>query len=56
MPEVSICFLQPYEVLSAVERRDIMYLMEIRDRAFPVRLVFPHLNTIDIDLTFRGFQ
>ncbi|KAF7331985.1 hypothetical protein MKEN_00078800 [Mycena kentingensis (nom. inval.)] len=25
---------QPYEVLRAVERKDIMYLMEIRDRAF----------------------
>ncbi|KAJ7068185.1 hypothetical protein C8F01DRAFT_1117211 [Mycena amicta] len=25
---------QPYEVLRAVERKDIMYLMELRDRAF----------------------
>ncbi|KAJ6538597.1 hypothetical protein B0H10DRAFT_2140615 [Mycena sp. CBHHK59/15] len=27
---------QPFEVLRAVERKDIMYLMEIRDRAFPL--------------------
>ncbi|TFY72739.1 hypothetical protein EVG20_g247 [Dentipellis fragilis] len=25
---------EPYEVLRAVERRDVMYLMEVRDRAF----------------------
>lgn len=31
---------QPFEVLRAVERKDIMFLMEIRDRAFPV---CPHL-------------
>jgi len=28
--------LQPFEVLRAVERKDIAYLMEIRDRAFHV--------------------
>ncbi|KAJ7283739.1 hypothetical protein C8J57DRAFT_1432781 [Mycena rebaudengoi] len=27
---------EPYEVLRAVERKDIMYLMEVRDRAFPL--------------------
>lgn len=31
------CFLKPYEVFSAIERKDIIYLMEIRDRAFYVR-------------------
>lgn len=30
----SIC--QPFEVFRAIERKDIMFLMEIRDRAFPV--------------------
>ncbi|RDB22675.1 hypothetical protein Hypma_010292 [Hypsizygus marmoreus] len=29
---------QPFEVLSAIERKDLMYLMEIRDRAFPLLL------------------
>jgi hypothetical protein len=27
---------KPFEVFRAVERKDVMYLMEIRDRAFPV--------------------
>ncbi|KAG2754675.1 hypothetical protein P692DRAFT_20861454 [Suillus brevipes Sb2] len=27
---------QPFEVFRAVERKDIMFLMEVRDRAFPV--------------------
>ena len=31
---------QPFEVFSAIERKDIVYLMEIRDRAFPVRFNF----------------
>ncbi|KAH7922456.1 hypothetical protein BV22DRAFT_1070433 [Leucogyrophana mollusca] len=29
---------QPFEVFRAVERKDIMFLMEIRDRAFPILL------------------
>lgn len=27
---------QPFEVFRAIERKDLMYLMEIRDRSFPV--------------------
>ena len=27
---------QPFEVLRAIERKDVIYLMEIRDRSFPV--------------------
>jgi len=29
---------QPFEIFRAVEKKDIMYLMEIRDRAFPLLL------------------
>lgn len=29
---------QPFEVLRAIERKDIVYLMEIRDRSFPLLL------------------
>lgn len=29
--------LQPFEIFRAVERKDIMFLMEVRDRAFHVR-------------------
>ncbi|OJA16993.1 hypothetical protein AZE42_00578 [Rhizopogon vesiculosus] len=29
---------QPFEVLRAIERKDIMFLMEVRDRAFPLLL------------------
>ena len=28
--------LKPYEVMKAVEEKDIIFLMEIRDKAFPV--------------------
>lgn len=34
----SLCVHQPFEVLRAIERKDIMFLMEIRDRSFPVCL------------------
>lgn len=30
--------LQPYEVMKAVEEKDIMFLMEVRDKAFPLLL------------------
>ena len=30
--------IKPYEVFAAIERKDIVYLMEIRDRAFHVSL------------------
>lgn len=29
-------FCQPFEIFRAIERQDIMFLMEVRDRAFPV--------------------
>jgi hypothetical protein len=32
-------FLQPFEVMKAVEESNIMFLMEVRDRAFPVCLL-----------------
>jgi hypothetical protein len=34
--EPQTLLLQPYEVLRAIEHKDVMFLMEIRDRAFPV--------------------
>ncbi|KAF4619940.1 hypothetical protein D9613_005183 [Agrocybe pediades] len=30
--------LQPYEVMKAIEKKDIMFLMEVRDKAFPLLL------------------
>ncbi|KAI6047270.1 hypothetical protein EDC04DRAFT_2864374 [Pisolithus marmoratus] len=30
--------LQPFEILRAIERKDIMFLMEVRDHAFPLLL------------------
>ncbi|KAF9569020.1 hypothetical protein CPC08DRAFT_702140 [Agrocybe pediades] len=30
--------LQPYEVMKAIEEKDIMFLMEVRDKAFPLLL------------------
>ncbi|KAF8165428.1 hypothetical protein B0H34DRAFT_689148 [Crassisporium funariophilum] len=30
--------LQPYEIMKAVEEKDIMFLMEVRDKAFPLLL------------------
>ncbi|KAJ6539260.1 hypothetical protein B0H19DRAFT_961215 [Mycena capillaripes] len=49
---------QPYEVLRAVERKDIMYLMEIRDRAFHllVRMsggITPLLHAMRLGQTHR---
>ncbi|PVF99770.1 hypothetical protein CPB86DRAFT_846737 [Serendipita vermifera] len=49
---------QPYEVLRAVERKDIMYLMEIRDRAFHLLLrktgeVTPLLHAMRIGSSHR---
>ncbi len=29
---------QPFEVFRAIERKDIMFIMEVRDRSFEVRL------------------
>ena len=34
------CSIQPYEVMKAVEQRDIMFLMQVRDNAFHVGLLF----------------
>ena len=32
-----IIFLKPFEIMRAVEESDIVFLMEVRDKAFPVR-------------------
>ena len=40
-----ILLFQPFEVFRAIERKDIMFLMEIRDRAFPVRPT-PHGSSL----------
>lgn len=34
---LNMSFSKPFEVLRAVERKDVVYLMEVRDRAFHVR-------------------
>ncbi|KAH8830843.1 hypothetical protein DL96DRAFT_1594520, partial [Flagelloscypha sp. PMI_526] len=52
---------QPFEVLRAVERQDIMFLMEIRDRAFPLLLhksgdTTPLLHAIRIGKSHREVQ
>jgi len=49
---------QPYEVLRAIEHKDVMYLMEIRDRAFPLLLrktgdVTPLLHAMRIGQSHR---
>jgi len=50
--------LQPFEVLRAIERKDIVYLMEIRDRAFHLLLrrtgdVTPLLHAMRIGQSHR---
>jgi len=42
LPGISIVF-KPWEVLRAVENKDVSYLMEVRDRAFHVRLAAPYV-------------
>lgn len=32
-------FVQPYEIMRAIERRDIMFIMEVRDRSFEVSAI-----------------
>ncbi|PFH51438.1 hypothetical protein AMATHDRAFT_74985 [Amanita thiersii Skay4041] len=49
---------QPFEVFSAIERKDIVYLMEIRDRAFPLLLrrsgdITPLLHAMRIGQSHR---
>ncbi|KAF8741150.1 hypothetical protein AX14_005744 [Amanita brunnescens Koide BX004] len=49
---------QPFEVFSAIERKDVVYLMEIRDRAFPLLLqrsgdVTPLLHAMRIGQSHR---
>jgi hypothetical protein len=34
---LTIIFLKPFEIMRAVEESDIVFLMEVRDKAFPVR-------------------
>ena len=40
--------IKPYEVFAAIERKDIVYLMEIRDRAFHVSLFIICQNYINL--------
>jgi hypothetical protein len=35
---VTDVFEQPYEVFAAIEKKDLIYLMEVRDRAFHVSI------------------
>lgn len=49
---------QPFEVFRAIERKDIMFLMEVRDRAFPLLLrktgdATPLLHAMRIGQTHR---
>lgn len=51
---------QPWQVLKAVESKDIMYLMEVRDRAFHVRVASlvllkgPNADDERSDLSLNG--
>ncbi|KAJ8698235.1 hypothetical protein PTI98_004968 [Pleurotus ostreatus] len=44
---------QPFEVFRAVEQKDIMFLMEIRDRAFPTGDATPLLHAMRIGQSHR---
>lgn len=39
-PRYGLMLPQPFEVLRAIERKDIMYLMEVRDRSFKVYILY----------------
>lgn len=40
--------IQPFEIFRAIENKDIMFLMEVRDRAFHVRYFSLLVNKLKI--------
>ena len=58
LPPAYHVMCQPYEILRAIERKDIMFLMEVRDRSFEVSFlqftsILSHLEAVPIPRNSR---